>query len=117
MLLKVLSSNKVLFSIKNINQCYLFFIVIVFFYYSCDLFSLDIVSHERPFYLTVKSYETPLKRGIKIEPRFLAHLTATASELLDLSFLSELYIFCGCSADPPSLASGTRVWRSSSGAI
>ena len=42
------------------------------------------------FYLTVKSYETPFKRRIKTEPRFLAHLTPTASELLDLSFLSEL---------------------------
>ena len=44
----------------------------------------------REFYLTVKSNETPLKRRIKIEPRFLAHLNPTASELLDLSFPSEL---------------------------
>ena len=43
------------------------------------------------FILTVKELrDTPLKRRIKTEPRFLAHLTPTASELLDLSFLSEL---------------------------
>ena len=32
-LLKVLSSNEVLFSIKIINQCYLLFSMIVLFYY------------------------------------------------------------------------------------
>ena len=37
-------------------------------------------------FLTVKSYETPFKRRIKTEPRFLAHHTLTASELLNLSF-------------------------------
>ena len=65
-------------------------------YYSitwCDLYNFEIVSQEKTFYLTVKSYETLLKRRIKIEPRFLAHLTATASELFDLSFHSELLIF------------------------
>ena len=62
-------------------------------YYSitlCDSINFEIVSHERTFYLAVKSNETPLKRRIEREPRFLAHLTPTASELLDLSFLSEL---------------------------
>ena len=56
----------------------------------CHLINFEIVSHERIFYLTVKSNETPLKRRIKTEPRFLAHLTPTASEILDLSFLLEL---------------------------
>ena len=83
--------------------------MIVLFYYFVSFNNFQIISHERTFYLTVKSYETPLKRRIKTEPRFLAHLTPTASELLDLSFLSELQIFCGCSADPPSRGSGTRV--------
>ena len=62
-------------------------------YYSitlCHLIKIEIVSHERTFYLQVKNYETPFKRRINIEPRFLAHLTPTASELLDLSFLSDL---------------------------
>ena len=56
----------------------------------CDLNNFDIVSHETKCFLTVKSYETPLKRRIKTEPRFLAHLAPTASELLNLSFFSEL---------------------------
>ena len=56
------------------------------------------ISHEGTFYLTVKSHETPLEKRTKIEPRFLAHLTPIASELLDLSFLSELQIFV---AAPP----------------
>ena len=52
--------------------------------------SINFISHEGTFYLTVNSYETPLKRRLKIEPRFLAHLTSTVSEILDLSFLPEL---------------------------
>ena len=66
----------------------------------CDLISFKIVSQERIFYSLVKSYETPFKRRIKIESFFLAHLTPTASKLLDLSFHSELEIFCGCSTNP-----------------
>ena len=57
---------------------------------SCHLITFEIVSHERTFYITVNSNETPLKRRITTEPRFLAHLTPTASELLDLSSHSEL---------------------------
>ena len=51
-------------------------------------------------YLTVKSNETPLKRRIKTEPRFLPHLTPTASELFDLSFHSELKSFLDAPPNP-----------------
>ena len=47
------------------------------------------MSRGKIFCLPLKSFEKPFKRRIKIQPRFLAHLTPTASELLDLSFLSE----------------------------
>ena len=64
---------------------------------------------EHFYFNSQRATRHPLKRRIKTEPRFLAHLNPTASELLDLSFLSELEIFCGCSADPPPRGSGTRV--------
>ena len=45
---------------------------------------------EHFYFNSQRAMTHPLKRRIKTEPRFLAHLTPTASELLDLSFLSEL---------------------------
>ena len=52
----------------------------------CDSITDEIVFREGTFYSTVKSYETLPGRRIKKEPRFLAHLTPTASESLGLSF-------------------------------
>ena len=51
----------------------------------------------RDSFFTLKSSDTPFKRRIKIEPRFLVHLTPTASELLDLSFFRSYKFF----ADAP----------------
>ena len=48
---------------------------------------------------------------------FLSASYPTASDLMDFSFLSELWVIRECFADPPSHGSGLRVQWSSSGAI
>ena len=80
-----------LYSVLKVLISDRFYLARLYYYITlCDWITFGTVFLERTFYSTVKSYETPHKRRIKIEPRFLAHLNPTVSESLDLSFLPEL---------------------------